>query len=75
MSVKGFITITMIDHDVISISISLIARNPYYSVCCCIDRGSLWSSEIKTRMKLYCFINRIDTITKAGGYSFKIGVA
>ncbi len=65
----------MIDDNTITISIAPIACYFNSSISSCINRCTGRCTEIKTRMKLDCFINGINTVTKTGSDPFKIGVA
>ena len=54
----------MIDDNAITISIAPITGNFYRSIGSGIDRGSGRSTKIKTGMKLYGFINRVNTVSE-----------
>src|SRR5687767_3373068 len=62
VSIKSFVTITMADHHIVTVTIAHIAGNCYRTVSSTIDRGSLWRCKVKPRMHFNRFINRVDPL-------------
>ena len=65
----------MINDDMIAVPIACVAGNSDGSVGSGIDRGSLGCGKIKTCMKFYSFIDRVNAITKTGSNTVKIFIA
>src|SRR5688572_26478701 len=65
----------MIDDHMYSISTSSAASNRNNSISGRIDRGALWSREIKACMKFSRLIDGVDPITIPGSNSGKIFIA
>ncbi len=68
---KDLITIPVIDHDMVAITIAFIPCDFNHSIGRGIYRRTLGSGEIKSSMKTGCFINWIDTITEPRGDSLR----
>ena len=75
MSIEGAITVAMVDDDVIAIAIACVPGYLYRAVGRGIDRGTLGSGEIESRVELTGLINRVDPIAKAGGYAAEVFIA
>ena len=65
----------MINDNMIAIPIACVAGNSHGTICGGINRSSLWCGKIKTRVKLYSFIDGVNAIAKAGCNTGKIFIA
>ena len=72
MAVKGAVAITVIDDDMIAVTVAGIAGYLHRAVGGSIDRRSLRGREIQARMKFGRLIYGVDTIPEAGGYTAEI---
>ena len=64
MAKKRGVSISIMNHNMISITISGIASRFNSSIGCSINGSALGCSEIQSRMKLGGFINGVNAISK-----------
>jgi len=65
----------MINDHMIAIPIARVTGNSDGTICGGINWSSLWSGKIKTRMKLYSFVDGVNAIAKTGSNTGKIFIA
>ena len=72
MTKKGGISISIVNHHMISIAISRIAGCFHGAIGRCINRGSLRGGKIESCMELGRFINRVYPVPKTRSDSFQV---
>src|SRR5919112_1611267 len=75
MAVQGFVPISMVNHDMITIPGTEMSGNLHHTIGRSVDRCSLGRGKIKTRMKLHSLIHRVNPVTKAGSNALEVFIA